>query len=80
MNNPIPSKPRIIHNNMNLPISKLGRLLHQSLDISIIEYISDNRNRLSAVRSDGFCDCICLSYTRPLLAPACAGSDTRGIN
>lgn len=78
MNNPIPRKPRIIHNNMKLPIPKLGRLLHQPLDIPIVEYIPDNRNGLSAVRGDGLCDCICFSYTSPLLASTCASCNTGG--
>ena len=54
MNNPIPSKPGIIHNNMNLAISpKLRSPLDQVLDVCIVKDIPDNSECLATVRSDG---------------------------
>lgn len=66
MNNPIPRKPRIVHNKVDFSIPKLRCFLHQSLDIPVIEYIPNNSDGLSTVRGDGFCGCICLSYTTPI--------------
>lgn len=45
MNDPIPSKPGIIHDNMNLAIPKLRRLLHQLGDIIAIRDIADDGER-----------------------------------
>lgn len=51
MNNSIPGKPRIINNNMNLPLPKLRRLLHQLGDILAIRDIADDGK--STTRLDG---------------------------
>lgn len=42
MNNPIPRKPRIIDNDMDLPIPELGGLGDEVLDIPIIKNIADD--------------------------------------
>lgn len=52
MNNPIPSKPSIIHNNMNLAIPKLGCALHQFLDVLVIQDIADHGDGFAAVLRD----------------------------
>lgn len=36
MNDPVPSKPGIIHNNMDLAIPKLRSALYQFLDVFVI--------------------------------------------
>jgi hypothetical protein len=51
MNNPIPSKSRIIDNNVNLPTTKLSSFLHKLFDVLSIQHIADNRQR--APRSNG---------------------------
>lgn len=42
MNHPIPGKPSIINNDMNLAIPKLSRLLHQLRDVIAIRDIADD--------------------------------------
>lgn len=55
MNNPIPSKPGIIYNNMNLAVSsKFRRPLDQVLDVCIVKDIPDNSECLATVLRDGF--------------------------
>ena len=59
MNHPIPRKPRIINNDMNLAIPELSRLLHQRLDICIIENIPrDGDGPVRARGVDGV-GCVC---------------------
>lgn len=36
MDDPIPCKPRVIHNDMDLPVPELGGLGDEVLDITII--------------------------------------------
>ena len=50
--NTIPSKPRIINDNMNLPASKLRRLLNQLIDIFRIQHISGYGNGSAACLGD----------------------------
>lgn len=45
MNDPIPSKSRIIDNNVNLPPAKLSCFLHKLIHVLSIQHIADNRQR-----------------------------------
>lgn len=51
VNHSIPGKPGIVHNNMNLATAKLGRPLHERLDVLPIQNISDHSQR--AARLNG---------------------------
>lgn len=64
MNNAIPGKPGIIHNNMNLAISpKLGCPLDQVLDVCVVKDIPDNSECLATVLRDGSGGGGCFCYT-----------------
>lgn len=64
MNNSIPSKPSIIHNDMNLAVSKLGRALHQFLDVLVIQDIADHGDGFAAVLRDRLGGGCCLFCTK----------------
>lgn len=42
VNHPIPGKPSIVNDDMNLATAKLGRLLHESLNVTPVQDISDH--------------------------------------
>jgi hypothetical protein len=57
MNNPIPRKPSIIHNNMNLAIPKLSSALHKLGDIVAIKNIANDSEGTTRLRRvDGVSD------------------------
>lgn len=58
MNHPIPGKPRIIYEDMNLPVPEFGRLGDEILDVSVVEDIADDGEGASCTSGvDGVGDC-----------------------
>lgn len=51
MNNAIPSKPSIVHDDMDLAITKGSRLIDQLLQVSVIQDVA--RDRDGAIRLSG---------------------------
>lgn len=57
MNNPIPGKPGIINDDMDLAIPELSRLLHQVRDVVRIRDIADDGQSAAGLGGvDGVCD------------------------
>ena len=40
VHHPVPRKPGIVHNDMDLAVAKLGRLLHQVFDVAVLEQVA----------------------------------------
>lgn len=51
VNHAVPGKPSIVNDNMDLATAKLGRLLHQRLDVTSVQDIADDGE--CAARLDG---------------------------
>ena len=63
MNNPVPRKPSIIDNNMDLPTPKLRRLLDQLRDVRVVEHVAgDGQRAVGRCAVDGGGYCVCLVY------------------
>lgn len=61
---PIPGKPSIIHDDMNLATAKLSSFLHQLTDITPVGDITNNSQGTAGFRGvDGVSDCIGFLYS-----------------
>jgi len=56
-------KPCIVHNDMNLSISKLSGLFYETFNIYSIEHIPRNRNRLASAFVDGIGNLLSFRYS-----------------
>lgn len=45
MNHPVPRKPGIIHNDMDLAVAELRRPLHQRRDVAVVQDVADDGER-----------------------------------
>lgn len=52
----IPSKPSVVHDNMDLPVAKLGGLLHKLGDVLVVEQITCYCDCAAAGLVDLLCD------------------------
>lgn len=62
MNNPIPSKPSVIHQDMDLAVAKFRRTSNQFSLVRIIEDIPDDSDGLAAVLRDQGSSRSCFFY------------------
>jgi len=49
MDNPIPREPGVVHDDVDLPVAKLGRLLHQRLDVVGVLDVADHGDRAAGL-------------------------------
>lgn len=82
MNNPIPSKPSVIHQDMNLAIPKFRRTFNQFSLVRIIQDIPDDSNSLATILRDqgsrGSCFFYFLSAVTRSVMPGWTKSTYRG--
>jgi hypothetical protein len=64
VNDTIPGKPGIVNNDMNLAVAKSRSLVHEVLDILVIEDVADHSNGAVGFGVvDGLDDAVCLFYS-----------------
>lgn len=63
MNNPVPCKPGIVDDNMDLAVAELGCLVDESLDVLVVENVSDDCNGAAGLGAvDGVDYAVCFLY------------------